>query len=153
MGIASSDDGMSWQDATDEPVLARRPGKFDARVVEPGPHPLITKDGILLLYNGGDDKLTYCTGWALFDKNNPAQLLARSDEPIFKPELAWEKKNASNTVHQVPNVVFVEGIVEARTHNQKPIENEYRVYYGSADSYVGVARARLVKQPVAAITQ
>lgn len=139
MGIARSDDGIKWQDALGRPILPHRPGQFDSRVVEPGPHPIITKDGILLLYNGGDDTLTYRTGWALFDKKDPTKLLARCNSAIFAPELAWEKKNASNTVHQVPNVVFVEGIV--------PYKKGYRVYYGSADSYVGVAYTKLESIP------
>jgi len=143
MGVASSGDGIFWQDKTELPVLPRRPGMFDSRVVEPGPHPIITQDGILLLYNGGDDSLTYRTGWALFDKNDPSILLARCSEPIFSPQLAWEKKNASNTVHQVPNVVFVEGIVP-EYKDGKLIKDSYLVYYGSADSYVGVARTHLV---------
>lgn len=139
MGIAQSDDGTKWQDALGRPILPHRPGQFDSRVVEPGPHPIITKDGILLLYNGGDDTLAYRTGWALFDKKDPTKLLARCNSAIFAPELAWEKKNASNTVHQVPNVVFVEGIV--------PYKKGYCVYYGSADSYVGVAYTKLESIP------
>lgn len=135
MGIAQSNDGIAWQDALGRPILAHRHGQFDSRVVEPGPHPIITKDGILLLYNGGDDTLAYRTGWALFDKKDPTKLLARCPKAIFEPELDWEKKNASSTVHQVPNVVFVEGIV--------PYKKGYRVYYGSADSYVGVAYTQL----------
>ncbi len=135
MGVAQSEDGTKWQDALGRPILPHRPGQFDSRVVEPGPHPIITKDGVLLLYNGGDDTLAYRTGWALFDKKDPTKLLARCNSNIFAPELAWEKKNASNTVHQVPNVVFVEGIV--------PYKKGYCVYYGSADSYVGVAYTKL----------
>jgi predicted GH43/DUF377 family glycosyl hydrolase len=143
MGIARSDDGTKWQDALGRPILPHRPGQFDSRVVEPGPHPIITKDGILLLYNGGDDTLAYRTGWALFDKKDPTKLLARCNSAIFAPELAWEKKNASNTVHQVPNVVFVEGIV--------PHKKGYCVYYGSADSYVGVAYTKLESIPKPAL--
>ncbi len=124
MGIAQSNDGIAWQDALGRPILAHRHGQFDSRVVEPGPHPIITKDGILLLYNGGDDTLAYRTGWALFDKKDPTKLLARCPKAIFEPELDWEKKNASSTVHQVPNVVFVEGIV--------PYKKGYRVYYAMA---------------------
>lgn len=138
-GIASSKDGINWKDATISPVLERRPGKFDSRVVEPGPAPIMTKQGILLLYNGADDSLTYRTGWALFDKNNPSRVLARSDEPIFQPELDWEKKVASSTVHQAPNVVFVEGLVEDG--------KRYLVYYGAADCRVGVASCVLESVP------
>jgi beta-1,2-mannosidase len=124
-GIASSTDLHSWTEALDHPVLPRRPDHFDSRVVEPGPSPIMTKDGILLLYNGADDSLVYRTGWALFDRNDPTHLLARSDRPLFEPATTWEK------VGQVPNVVFVEGLViEPR---------RWLVYYGAADTHVGVA--------------
>jgi predicted GH43/DUF377 family glycosyl hydrolase len=127
MGIAYSTDLLHWTDALDHPVLPRRSGRFDSRVVEPGPPPVITKDGILLVYNGADDELVYQTGWALFDKADPTKLLARSDQPIFRPEQEWEK------VGQVPNVVFVEGLVRQ--------SHRWIFYYGAADKYVGVASA------------
>src|SRR5687768_13438862 len=36
MGVAFSDDLIHWTEALDQPVLRRRPGYFDAKVVEPG---------------------------------------------------------------------------------------------------------------------
>jgi len=33
-------------------VLAPRAGMFDNRLNEPGPHELVTNDGIVLIYNG-----------------------------------------------------------------------------------------------------
>jgi predicted GH43/DUF377 family glycosyl hydrolase len=127
MGVAYSDDLLHWTDALDHPILASRPGSFDSQVVEPGPAPIITPQGIFLIYNGADDKLVYSTGWVLFDKNDPTKVLARSDEPIFAPEKEWEK------VGQVPNVVFVEGMVRDG--------NRWLFYYGGADKNVGVATA------------
>jgi len=127
MGLAWSTDLLHWTDALDEPVLARRPGQFDSRVVEPGPPPVITRDGIFLIYNGADDDLVYRTGWVLFDKNDPRKVLARADAPIFEPEEQWEK------VGQVPKVVFVEGLVQTG--------KRWLFYYGGADKYVGVAEA------------
>lgn len=125
MGIAWSTDLRTWTEALDQPLLARRAGKFDSRVVEPGPPPIMTEDGILLIYNGADDRLVYRTGWALFDRRDPTRVLARSDEPLFEPSTTWEK------VGQVPNVVFVEGLV---------IEPQrWLIYYGGADTHVGVA--------------
>ena len=124
-GIASSTDLVAWSEPLDHPILPRRPGKFDSRVVEPGPPPVITDAGILLFYNGADDRLVYRTGWALFDHRDPTRLLARSDEPIFEPTLEWEKTG------QVPNVVFTEGLVVE--------PSRWLVYYGGADKYVGVA--------------
>ena len=127
MGISYSSDLLHWTEATETPVLPRRPGKFDSRVVEPGPPPIFTKDGIILIYNGADDKLIYRTGVAVFDRKDPRKLLSRTDEPIFTPEKEWEK------VGQVPNVVFVEGMARQG--------KRWLFYYGGADKYVGVARA------------
>jgi predicted GH43/DUF377 family glycosyl hydrolase len=127
MGVAYSEDLLHWTEALDHPVLSSRAGSFDARVVEPGPPPILTPEGILLIYNGADDKDVYSTGWVLFDKNDPTRVLARSNEPIFSPGLDWEK------VGQVPNVVFVEGMVRDGRH--------WLFYYGGADKHVGVATA------------
>lgn len=128
-GLASSTDLLHWTEATQTSVLPVRPGQFDSRVAEPGPSPTVTPDGIFLIYNGADDKLVYRTGIALFDRNDPRKLLWRSDEPIFIPEKEWER------IGQVPNVVFVEGMVENR--------DRYLFYYGAADKYIGIAEARI----------
>ena len=125
MGLSSSQDLVHWKEETMTPVLPKRPGKFDSRVVEPGPPPVITKDGIVLVYNGADDNLVYRTGIAVFDRNDPRKVIYRSEEPVFVPEKEWEK------VGQVPNVVFVEGLLVEK--------GRYVLYYGGADKYVGVA--------------
>jgi len=127
MGLSYSDDLIHWTEATQTPVLPRRAGKFDSRVVEPGPPPIVTPDGIVLVYNGADDKLVYRTGVAVFDRTDPRKLISRTDEPVFAPEKEWEK------VGQVPNVVFVEGMVRWGS--------KFLFYYGGADKYVGVAEA------------
>ena len=127
MGLSYSDDLLHWTEATKTPVLPRRPGKFDSRVVEPGPPPILTPEGIVLVYNGADDKLVYRTGVAIFDRNDPRKLISRTDEPIFLPEKEWEKFG------QVPNVVFVEGMVKRG--------GKFLFYYGGADKFVGVAEA------------
>jgi len=128
-GLASSTDLMHWTEETQAPVLPVRPGRFDSRVAEPGPAPIVTSGGIVLIYNGADDKLVYRTGVAIFDRNDPRKLLWRTDEPVFSPEKQWEK------VGQVPNVVFVEGMVKQG--------DRYLFYYGGADTNVGVAEARV----------
>jgi beta-1,2-mannosidase len=128
-GLASSLDLIHWTEATQTPALPVRPGRFDSRVAEPGPSPIITPYGIVLIYNGADDKLFYRTGIAIFDRNDPRKLLWRSGEPVFQPEKEWEK------VGQVPNVVFVEGMARQG--------DRYLFYYGGADKYVGVAEAKV----------
>lgn len=124
-GLAWSTDLLHWTDAADLPVLPARAGKFDSRVAEPGPSPVVTPKGIFLVYNGADDKLIYRTGVAVFDRNDPRKLLSRTETSIFAPEKEWEK------IGQVPNVVFVEGMVRQK--------GRYLFYYGGADTYVGVA--------------
>ena len=127
-GLATSIDLLHWTEATERPVLPVRPGQFDSRVAEPGPAPILTPRGIVLVYNGADDKLVYRTGVAVFDRHDPSRLISRSDKPVFAPEKEWEK------VGQVPNVVFVEGMVRKG--------DKYLFYYGAADTYVGVAEAQ-----------
>jgi beta-1,2-mannosidase len=127
MGLSASTDLIHWTEATHTPVLPRRLGMFDSRVVEPGPPPIITSRGSVLIYNGADDKLVYRAAVAIFDRHDPRKILYRSDVPIFAPEKDWEK------VGQVPNVIFVEGMVRKK--------NRWLFYYGGADKYVGVAEA------------
>jgi predicted GH43/DUF377 family glycosyl hydrolase len=132
MGLASSRDLLHWADATTQPVLDRRPGAFDSRVMEPGPPPLMTRSGILLLYNGADEKLVYRPGWILFDKSDPRRVIARSDQPFLRPSLPWER------VGTVPNVIFLEGTTAATS---SPLD--LTGYYGGADRYVGAMRIRI----------
>ena len=61
------------------------------------------------------------------DRTDPRRVLSRTETPVFAPEADWEK------VGQVPNVVFVEGMV---LHGGR-----WLFYYGGADKYVGVAEA------------
>lgn len=127
MSIAYSTDLLHWTDALDHPVLASRPKMFDSQVVEPGPAPIMSEDGILLIYNGADDDNVYRTGWVVFDKKDPTKVVARAEQPIFEPVHDWER------IGQVPNVVFVEGMVRDG--------KRWLFYYGGADKYVGVTSA------------
>jgi len=127
MGVASSEDLLHWANVLDQPVISTRPKFFDSKVAEPGPPPVVTPEGILLIYNGADDNLAYSTGWVLFDRGDPTKVVARADKPIFHPVETWEK------VGQVPNVVFVEGLARRGT--------QWFFYYGGADKHIGVAAA------------
>lgn len=121
---AYSEDLLHWT-MIEEPVLKPRKGKFDSRLVEPGPPPLMTKDGILLLYNAADEKLVYETGQVLFDAQDPTKLIARSDSSFLRPEAHLEQEG------QIPNVVFIEGLVQ--------FKGKWFLYFGMGDSGIGVA--------------
>ncbi len=122
--VAHSDDLIHWT-AIEEPVMKPRKGNFDSRLVEPGPQPLLTNRGILLLYNGANQELVYRTGQALFDADDPTKLIARSDTSFLQPDTRLEEEG------QVPNVIFIEGLVHHK--------DTWYLYYGMGDSGIGVA--------------
>jgi predicted GH43/DUF377 family glycosyl hydrolase len=88
----------------------------------------LTDRGILMLYNGADEQLVYGPGWALFDKEHPERVIARSQKAFVSPKLRWEK------VGNVPNVIFVEGAAGG--------VRDLVAYYGAADKYVGAMRIK-----------
>ncbi len=122
--IAYSKDLIHWK-ASPYPVLTPRPGMFDSVLVEPGPAPIMTDKGILLIYNGADYSHKYSVGAVIFSKDDPTQVLYRLDKPFLQPTKSWEKYG------QTPNVVFAEGLVT--------LKNEWILYYGAADTYVCAA--------------
>jgi predicted GH43/DUF377 family glycosyl hydrolase len=91
--------------------------------------PIETKVGWLLLYHGISHHAKYRLGAALLDLKNPGSVLARTDEPILEPEMNYEKFG------QVPQVVFPCGAVV--------VNGSLFVYYGGADTVVGVAHIKL----------
>jgi predicted GH43/DUF377 family glycosyl hydrolase len=138
--IATSDNLLDWtplEDADGKPVkvLSPRPGYFDSWLVEAGPPALVTARGIVLIYNAGNSATVgdstlparvYTGGQALFDGANPVKLLARSTEPFIRPTEPYER-----TGQYPEGTTFVEGLV--------PFRGRWYLYYGSADSRVGVA--------------
>lgn len=158
--LASSEDFLKWEAASGTPLdqldvkaarlrgldskntdknilLAPREGKFDAGFPEGGPPALLTEKGIIFLYNGkngealpdlGLGKRAYSGGQALFSATNPSKLLDRTEVPFIKPELPWEKSGQYKA-----GTTFIEGLVL--------FKNQWFLYYGCADTFVGVATA------------
>jgi predicted GH43/DUF377 family glycosyl hydrolase len=130
--IATSDNLRDWTPLEDAnghaiAVLSPRPKHFDSWLVEAGPPALITPHGILVLYNAGSlPSRTYSAGQALFDVRDPVKLIARSDSAFIKPTESYER-----TGQYTAGTTFVEGLV--------PFEGRWLLYYGTADSRVGVA--------------
>ena len=140
--LASSTDLIHWtavEDKHGDPIvlLKRRSKLFDSAFPEVGPPPVLTKKGIVLLFNGknaavdgapGLDPGAYSVGQALFSSENPVKLLARTEQPFFKPELPFERSGQYPT-----GTTFAEGLIF--------FQNKWFLYYGCADSLVGVAVA------------
>lgn len=140
--MAVSDDLLDWTPLLNDKnelsyVIKPRKGYFDSALTECGPPAVKTKDGILLLYNGknsnkaedSDKRFTtgaYCAGQVLMDKNDPTKMIARLDVPFFRPMASFEKSG-----QYVDGTVFIEGLVF--------FKGKWFLYYGCADSQVGVA--------------
>jgi len=138
---ATSDDLINWTPVLDAKnelahVIAPRNGYFDSALTECGPPAVLTDKGIVLLYNGKNQKNdlrdkrftagAYCGGQILTDANNPMKLLARLDVPFFRPMESFEKSG-----QYVDGTVFMEGLVY--------FKGKWYLYYGCADSQVSVA--------------
>ena len=110
---------------------------FEELKIGAGPPPLRVPEGWLLIHHGvtgeppiGFDPATqrveYAAGAMLLDPDDPSRVLARTAEPILAPETDDERAGT------VPNVVFPTAIEE--------VDGVRYVFYGMADSKIGVAR-------------
>jgi len=128
--IAYSDDLLHWK-VRNDPVMRTRPEHFDSRGIEPGPPPIVTDRGILLIYNGWNNNITYKVGAVLFSKDDPTIILERLDQPILEPTEGWEKTG------QISNVVFASGLARKG--------DSWYLYYGGADKCLNVAIAKFAQ--------
>jgi len=134
--LAVSDDLVTWRETGE--VFRGRPQFWD-ELVGPGPPPVKTLDGWLLVYHGVATHFgsasVYQAGAALLDLADPSRVLSRGAFNILEPRRSWELTG------QVPNVVFPSGLVVERfdakgfAEPQSPV----RIYYGAADTVVGLA--------------
>ena len=113
---------------------ARAGGLWDANKVGLGPPPLQTDQGWLICYHGVRVTASgsiYRAGLALLDLDDPCNVLGRTDEWVFGPKEPYERGG------DVPGVVFPSGWVLDEDGDT------IRLYYGAADTVIGVARASL----------
>jgi len=111
-------------------IIGPRINSWDSFKVGISAPPLKTKFGWLLLYHGISKSHTvYRIGALLLDLDDPAVVLARTTDPIFEPKEAYEKVGIIN------NVVFPCGMVQK--------DDTLFIYYGGADTVVGVATMKL----------
>ncbi|MCP4358469.1 MAG: glycosidase [Chloroflexi bacterium] len=122
--LAYSDDLLHWDNHTS--IMQPVPGSsWESQKVGAAGPPIKTEQGWLLIYHGVSDDGRYSLGAALLSLDNPAQISQRQTEPVLKPVLSWEIQG------YVPNVVFSCG--------QAIMGDELYVYYGGADTAIGVA--------------
>lgn len=141
VNLAWSENLIDWYPTTNEngdlkSVISPRNNKFDSQLTECGPPSLINGEGIVLFYNGknseGDNaevkvpKGTYSVGKVVFDPKDPEKVISRSDTCLLRPTLPHEISGQYKA-----GTTFSEGLVYYL--------GKWFLYYGTADSFVGVA--------------
>jgi beta-1,2-mannobiose phosphorylase / 1,2-beta-oligomannan phosphorylase len=94
--------------------------------------PIETKEGWLLIYHGVYDTsegYIYSAAAALLDIDDPTKVIARLVDPLFAPELDYEKNGV------VSNVVFPTGTAL--------FNDTLYIYYGAADKCIACASLSL----------
>lgn len=123
--------------------LAAPAAPWESLKVGGGTPPIRTPHGWLVVYHGvsrsfasvgGRPGLRYSAGVLILDRHDPRIIRYRSPTPILVPELPEELQG------MVSDVVFPTG-ADLRTDLGLP--NRIDLYYGMADSRIGVARLDL----------
>ncbi|MBW1669588.1 MAG: glycoside hydrolase family 130 protein [Deltaproteobacteria bacterium] len=128
--INYSPDLVYWGKA--HALLAPEPGWGSTKVGVSTP-PVKTKQGWIVLYHGVRDTAggrLYRIGALLLDLEDPENILGYTPYFIFSPEEQYERTG------DVPNVVFPCGLVAED-------DGIVKMYYGAADTCIGLAEARL----------
>ncbi len=112
-----------------ELVMTPRAGYWDSYRIGASVPPIKTEYGWLEIYHGV--KMTsagpiYRAGTVLLDLDNPAKVIARSEDSILSPREDYER------IGDVGNVVFPCGAILED-------DGEIKVYYGAADTCICVA--------------
>jgi predicted GH43/DUF377 family glycosyl hydrolase len=134
--LSESEDLINWNPVA--PVINGRFHYWD-EFIGSGPPPVKTREGWLHVYHGvaghfGSSNI-YQAGVFLAELNNPSKIIGRSRYNILEPREIWELAG------QVPNVTFPSGIIVEQFDNEGFAlpESEVKIYYGAADTSVGLA--------------
>jgi predicted GH43/DUF377 family glycosyl hydrolase len=138
--LSESDDLLSWKQL--KPLINGRFHYWD-EFIGSGPPPVKTREGWLHVYHGvashfGSANI-YQAGVILLDLDDPSKVIGRSLENILEPRELYE------LVGQVPNVVFPSGMIVEQIDDEGYAlpESEVKIYYGAADTVVGIATSTI----------
>lgn len=132
MWISYSPDLVFWGKSA--PLMSPRSGGWwDNFKIGAGAVPIKTDKGWLEIYHGTTrtcSGIMYFLGVCLLDLKDPGKVIARGEDAILWPEHPYEQNG------RVQNVVFTcNAIVEP--------DESVKIYYGAADTCIGLAEGRL----------
>ena len=126
--LSESPDMVYW--GRHRHVMSRGSNWWESLKIGGGAAPIETSEGWLLFYHGVSgtcNGYVYSIGGAILDLDNPSKVLYRCENFLLTPQEWYEERGF------VPNVCFP----CATLHD--PESGRIAIYYGAADSYVGVA--------------
>ena len=126
--VSESPDLVYW--GRHRHVMSRGSGWWESLKIGGGAAPIETDEGWLIFYHGVVNTCNgyvYSIGGAILDIDEPSKVKYRCDSWLLTPEKWYEERGF------VPNVVFPCATL------QDPAAGRIAVYYGAADSYVGLA--------------
>ena len=116
---------LSWDEFLERDTSALKTEWWLHRGPELGATPIKTPKGWLMIFSAESMSDTWTIGAALLDIDDPDILIARTPGYILQPVTEYEREGL------VPNVTFPEGAVI--------VEDKLYVYYGCADTVIGLA--------------
>jgi len=126
--VSSSPDLVFW--GKHRLVMERPDNWWKGTKIGPGPVPIETREGWLMIYHGVCNTcngFVYSMGAALLDIDDPTRILADTSDFIFTPQADYE------TVGFVPNVTFPCATL------QDPATGRIAIFYGAADTFCAIA--------------
>lgn len=133
VALSRSPDLATW--SRPEAVMQPRDGAWwDSWKIGIGPPPIKTDQGWLLIYHGVKHNIAgavYRVGLAMTALDDPARLTHRAPQWVLGPKESYER------IGDVDNVVFPCGVVIDEA------TRKLSLYYGAADTVIGLATAEL----------
>lgn len=130
--VSYSPDLVYWGQT--ELVLARGARYWESAKIGPGAPPIKTDNGWLVIYHGCRESMNgfaYHAGAMLLDLKDPSRIVGKLNDCLMWPEAPYERSG------NVDNVVFPTAAL------QHGGPDELKVYYGAADTCIGLATARV----------
>jgi predicted GH43/DUF377 family glycosyl hydrolase len=112
-------------------MIEPRAGMWDSKKIGIACPPVKTTQGWVMFYHGISETGEYALGAILLDKNDPTKIISRTNSPIMRPVMDYEK------IGIVPNVVFPCGAITKGKY--------IYLYYGGADKVVCSGRIETKK--------
>jgi predicted GH43/DUF377 family glycosyl hydrolase len=130
--ISTSPDLIHW--GRTRLLLERNTRYWESAKIGPGAPPVKTDRGWLIIYHGCRQSMNgyaYHAGCMLLDLDDPERIIGKMRAPLMCPETLYER------VGNVDNVVFP---TAALAHGEP---DELKIYYGAADTAIGLATASI----------